>query len=153
MSFTDEANAMIGKVETAVATALNGVVAESMKGAIAQSVQTEVYAAYTPSMYKRRGTAAGGLENPESNVATVIGMELTVRNETLGNAAYSGSDGWDSGEIADIVEQGNGYHWKRSEIYQQQPFPRPFMQPAKDLYVGSGLAEMDVVDEINKAIK
>lgn len=95
------------------------------------------YVSHAENPYMNRGS--GGLSDPKNYEVTRDGMTLTVVNNTKGNPAYSGSDGWDSGYITDIIEGGSGYHWKNSEIYQNEPWPRPFMEETGDMFVDTVL--------------
>lgn len=83
------------------------------------------------------------------HVLNIGKMNMTVINETKGNSAWASkgpsgrilgwayypSEGWDPGYINDIIEEGFGYHWRRSEIYLKQPYPRPFMEQACNKFV------------------
>lgn len=98
-----------------------------------------VYKGYTPKMYKRR-KEAGGIADPANYEVTRKDLTLTVTNETTGNSMYDQTDGWDPGYITDIIESGSGYHWRGSEIYQNQPWPRPFMEETGDRFFDTVLA-------------
>lgn len=97
------------------------------------SAYENVYPYYAPVEYERR-YANGGLGDPENYEVIPGNMELTVINNTTGNGAQPG-ERWTSGYINDIIENGVGYGWKRSAIYQMQPYPRPFMQKGIDEFV------------------
>ena len=61
-------------------------------------------------------------------------MTMEVSNETKGNPYWDWSEGWDPGYINDIIEKGVGYNWSDSEIYKHEPYPRPFMAKAVDMF-------------------
>lgn len=89
-----------------------------------------VYPLYSPTEYDRRGSS-GGLGD-KNNYEVLRGeLMLTLINNTTGNGSQPG-ESWTSGYINDIIEGGSGYGWRHSEIYQSQPYPRPFMQNAID---------------------
>ncbi len=124
----DLLDATQGVLETAIA--------DLMKKNVSESVQVNVYAKYTPTMYERRGDDGGLSDEDCYRTSTEQGYStVTLRLENLayGNARYASwgrrpSQGIDPGKITNIIESGNGYHWTGSRIYQMQPFPRPFME-------------------------
>lgn len=91
-----------------------------------------VYPYYSPTKYERR-YAGGGLGSPENYEVIPAELKLTLINNTPGNGSQPG-EAWTSGPINDIIEGGTGYGWRHSDIYQMQPYPRPFMQKAIDEY-------------------
>lgn len=104
-----------------------------MKTETSNSVDDNVYGAYYPTEYERRGDA-GGMSDTKNYATNIYVPSLTVvlTNETTGNPAYSGSrDGWDSDDISDIVESGNGYNWRRSRIFKTRQ-ARPYMDKAEE---------------------
>lgn len=74
------------------------------------------------------------------HVMNIGKMNMTIINETKGASVWATgfgpypSEGWDAGYINDIIENGVGYHWTGSLIYQLQPYPRPFMEKALDKF-------------------
>lgn len=105
-----------------------------LKKCVSESVEKNVYPAYHPRQYERREDS-GGLSDVDNYTVEEGKLSLTLINETVGNARYSDTQGWDPGPITDIIESGSGYHWTGSEIYQSQPYPRPFMEQALDTFV------------------
>lgn len=103
------------------------------KKCVSDSVKENVYPAYSPTQYQRREDA-GGLSDVDNYTVEEGKLSLTLINETTGNGRYSNTQGWDPGPITDIIENGSGYHWTRSGIYQMQPYPRPFMEQALDTF-------------------
>lgn len=85
--------------------------------------QSNVYGAYSPTMYHRRHT----MDNPESYRVDASGLTITVENTRTEPYVF------------DIVESGTGYTWDRSEIYRMQPFPRPYTQQAIDRFTDEWL--------------
>lgn len=65
-------------------------------------------------------------------------LKLRLVNNTKGNINYQWTQGWDVGYITDIIESGQGYHWKGSDIYQMN-LARPFMEDGLDDFVDSYL--------------
>lgn len=85
-----------------------------------------------------------GVGDERSYEVTINGEDLSMTIESMvqGNPRYSKSDGWDPGDITDIIEGGSGYHWKHSEIYKRQPVPRPWMEKAGDDFAENVLLPM-----------
>ena len=108
----------------------------------ATHADNDVLDKYTPTMYERRGPDGGGIEDEKSYEVTVDvpNLTMTVESTATGNPLYEKTDGWDPGYITDIIESGEGYNWKRSEIYRER-LPRPWMEEAGDDFVDNVLAE------------
>ena len=90
---------------------------------MALAAQSNVYGAYSPTMYTRRHT----MDNPESYRVDASGLTITVENTRTEPYVF------------DIVESGTGYTWDKSEIYRMQPFPRPYTQQAIDQFTDEWL--------------
>lgn len=106
----------------------------------ATHAENDVLHEYVPTEYERRGTNGGGVEDEKSYEITVDvpNLEMTIESTVTGNPRYAASDGWDPGYITDIIESGDGYHWRRSEIFQES-IPRPWMDKAGDDFVDNVL--------------
>ena len=103
--------------------ALANEVADMVDETVRQHAQSDVYGAYSPMSYSRRGLLAAGNYTHE-----VSGLSLTVRDETPGSPP-SGYGHTPSGtELSEIIEtgaQGNGGgHWIDA-------FARPYMENAQ----------------------
>lgn len=109
---------------------------EPCRTMFAVHAENDVLDKYTPTQYERRGSGGGGIEDERSYEVTVNVPELmmTVESTATGNPEYEKSDGWDPGYITDIIESGEGYNWKRSEIYKEK-LPRPWMEDAGNDFV------------------
>ena len=136
MSILNEYAEFKARLDVAVLSSLENDVAPALIGGILASVSVNVYNAYDPTRYIRRYSSGGlmDIKNYKTGINAYGNLyQLTITNETTGNPRYSTSkDGWDPGYITDIIETGVGYHWKHSEIYQSEPYPRPFMEEAFD---------------------
>lgn len=126
---------------------------EPCRTIFAQYAQNEVLDKYKPEQYIRRsGENGAGPYEGTTGVADKRSYEITVNNSDLtmtiestvqGNPRYEGTrDGWDPGDITDIIESGKGYNWKDSKIYGWQPYPRPWMDKAGDDFVDNLLGPM-----------
>lgn len=136
MSLADELAAARAKFDTAVDNAMELDVAEDVKTYIQMAVQSEVYEGYTPTEYERRGTGMGGLQDRD-----VMEVKYSPSDHLLEVADMS-TDFITGRLIAPVVESGTGYTWEASEIYQMQPYPRPFHKVAEKNIIQSGDAEM-----------
>ena len=81
-----------------------------------------------------RRLESGGLADPDNYEIHKGHLTLTIINNTPGNGRQPG-ERWTSGPINDIIEEGVGYGWRHSDIYMDQPAPRPFMQDTVDAFV------------------
>ena len=102
-----------------------------------------VYEKYGPRQYdtpeypiSRRYDNDGLMDPDNYPVTNPDKMTMEVSNETKGNPYWRPprSEGWDPGYINDIIENGVGYNWSGSAIYRMQPYPRPFMAEAVDMF-------------------
>ena len=122
------------KLDAAIGQAMENDVATMVRVALATAVQTEVYDAYQPHMYERRGPEDGGLQSQSKDV-----MVATYDPATMTLEVQDRSRDRDSGRlIAPVVESGKGYQWKKSAIYKTKQ-ARPFHQKAQELAIGTGL--------------
>ena len=136
-----ELDKIVKGIKTAIAQQLEAIKPD-FADAMAKYGSKKVYKAYVSTAkkkYQRRGVS-GGLADPSNYEVSRKGLTLTVINNTTGNSAYENSDGWDEDYITDIIESGSGYHWRNSEIYQNQPWERPFMEETGDQFVDTVLA-------------
>lgn len=116
---------------------------EMLQKHMSNAAQMKVYPFYAPHgihKYQRRYDE-GGLMDPKNYEVTTEGeMSIRVTNNTPGNGNQPG-ESWFSGLINDIIESGTGYGWTHSDIYADQPYPRPFMQDGIDAFVDDYLLE------------
>ncbi len=118
----DELNLYMLHLESSIDFVLVKDVAPAVVDRIENSAETNVYAAYEPTQYIRRMS----LNQDDAYDRSASGLTLTIDNLTTGNDAQIG-EGYDPGEIGNIIESGIGYHWHGSRIYQSQQ-PRPWME-------------------------
>lgn len=99
-----------------------------------EHVKIDVYKKYKPKEYVRR-KEDGGLLDDENYLVEEIENGIKISNITRDNGYATPSD--PDRYVAPIVEDGVGYTWEDSEIYQMQPYPRPFIKETrKDLKKG-----------------
>jgi hypothetical protein len=115
---------------------LSNEVADVARDTMSKHVMSDVYQAYEPTQYQRTGDLYKDISTTMKNDNT-LEIENVARDEESGRL------------IAPVVESGEGYEWKKSRIYQMQPFPRPFVEnTAKELE--SGLAKEALADGLRK---
>lgn len=148
-TFELEAKQMLQKVKSAVADAMNTTLLDGMHEAIKQSVQANVYARYQPKAYVRRyeGGIMSEAYNELTKEATEDDLSIVITNTAPGNRDFPPYDG--AGVPADAVEKGGPWHFP----LDPDPGPRPFLEPAKELYVGSGQAEQHIANTVNILLK
>lgn len=122
----DEFDAYYARLKDAVDIVLARDVARAVVDRIENMAEVNVYAAYEPTQYLRRMS----LNKDSAYSVSADHMTLEIDNLTTGNPMYAppASQGYDAGEIGDIITSGEGYHWTGSEIYNN-PQPRPWMEP------------------------
>lgn len=83
-----------------------------------------VFNPYQPEFYMRR--EQGGLNDEDNMKVDYIqngdNFEVTLENITKGNKHYSYADGYASGYIADIIEEGVGYGYGLNSKIGARPF-------------------------------
>lgn len=131
IGFVAEFDHEVGQVRKRIEEALP-VLETLMKVETSNAVEDLVYPAYEPTKYGRR-MENGGMSDMRNYYTKIDKSKLsvTLENRTRGASDYSDSDGWDPGQISDIIEEGVGYWWKRSQIFQDQPVPRPYTRYAE----------------------
>lgn len=86
-------------------------IGEEMKKVEQEVIDSNVYGAYSPKEYERRGKDGGGLGSEGNMEVTIIptsnGVTIELHNSTTGNSLYKNY--W-QGEIQDLIETGN-YLW------------------------------------------
>lgn len=98
-----------------IRNALASEVADVARDTMSDHVQSDVYDKYTPSQYVRSGDLYKDIKTTMVNDNTLT-IEDDARDEESGRY------------IAPVVEDGVGYEWTDSRIYNMQPFPRPFVE-------------------------
>ena len=148
-TFELEAKQMLQKVKSLTAEAMNTTLVDGMHEAIKQSVQANVYARYQPKAYARRDENGIMSEayNELTKDATADDLSIVMTNTAPGNSDFPPYDG--AGVPADAVEKGGPWHFP----LDPDPGPRPFLEPAKEMYVGSGQAEQRIANTVNILLK
>ena len=148
-TFELEAKQMLQKVKSLTAEAMNTTLVDGMHEAIKQSVQANVYARYQPKAYVRRdeGGIMSEAYNELTKEATADDLSIVMTNTAPGNSDFPPYAG--AGVPADAVENGGPWHFP----LDPNPGQRPFLEPAKELYVGSGQAEQHIANTVNILLK
>ena len=139
-----ELEKIISEVKSGIASVLHELDLPS-RAIFAEKAEEFVYVPYDAirktSLYQRRGEGPGGIKNPDTYETKIddSALTMTIISNLRGNPEYEpprhNSEGWDSGNITEIIEEGIGYHWTGSTIYQEEPFPRPWMEKSGDIFV------------------
>ena len=148
-TFELEAKQMLQKVKSLTAEAMNTTLVDGMHEAIKQSVQANVYARYQPKAYVRRdeGGIMSEAYNELTKEATADDLSIVMTNTAPGNSDFPPYDG--AGVPADAVENGGPWHFR----LDPNPGQRPFLEPAKEMYVGSGQAEQHIANTVDILLK
>ena len=148
-TFELEAKQMLQKVKSLTAEAMNTTLVDGMHEAIKQSVQANVYARYQPKAYARRDENGIMSEayNELTKEATADDLSIVMTNTAPGKPDFNPYD--DDGVPADAVENDGLWHYP----LDPDPGPRHFLEPAKELYVGSGQAEQHIANTVNILLK
>lgn len=120
-TIADEIYGLLLALEEAIPDVLEHEVADAVKEAISDQTYPNVYNAYDPKFWSRRGKS-GGIADTRNMVAIVSGNELIVRSEVPLQNLF-GKSGKGNGNLANIVETGAGYN---------MPFPRPYHEDAEN---------------------
>ena len=148
-TFELEAKQMLQKVKSLTAEAMNTTLVDGMHEAIKQSVQANVYARYQPKFYFRRDEDGIMSEayNELTKEATADDLSIVMTNTAPGSSDFNPYDY--AGFPADAVENGGPWHFS----LDPDPGPRHFLEPAKEMYVGSGQAEQHIANTVNILLK
>ena len=109
-----------------LSSSLGNEIGEEMKKIEQESIDSNVYGAYSPKEYERRGK--GGGIGSEGNMEVTVtptgdGVTIELHNSTTGNSLYKNY--W-QGEIQDLILEGR-YMWNGS-----MPPPRDFITPTQE---------------------
>lgn len=154
--FTDE---FMPRVDKAITAGLKAV-ANDMTASLREHIQTDVYDAYTPDDYVRRGKHVGGMLD-EDNFPDV---ESAVKGNTLTyfysfkpkpSSWYSGRDDYE--EYADgddsirAIQTGKGYPTVGDLYENGELVKRPFWTNFVTDYFGGGNADISLANGMNSA--
>lgn len=125
------------RLDAAITVGLELDVANGLSQKIYEKAVENVYS-YNPSFFSRREDF-GGIGAATNLDASVSGNVLTIRNTTGLQNLYGGDD---DSPLAPIIEEGvEAYH---------MPYPRPFMEEARDEYITSGEAAEDLANALRR---
>ncbi len=135
MGLREDLAAVEQRLHKAIDRAMQTDVAEAAKSMLQESVAQNVYGAYAPEAYVRRGEQNGGLADRSVMEVSYSPAEHLLQVQDMSR------DNGNGRLIAPVVEAGEGYTWYHAKIYKKQPFPRPFHQPAEEAMEKSGAFE------------
>ena len=110
-----EADEILNRANQAIQGAMNAQIAEGAKGILSAAVKAYVYPKYDPTQYIRRKDS-GGLSDRDMYEVTEDGSGGDTHEIVVADNRH---------EVG-VVESGTGYTWTHSQIYQWQPYPRPY---------------------------
>jgi hypothetical protein len=122
-AFTD---ALKRQIEMAVQNSLNKEVKQVMRDVVSKHVDSDVYDAYTPTHYKRRGDSmgSGGLGDLDNIIGSVQGTTLIVEDVAKANDRYKTS--MSGQKIAGVIEYGSNKGFGQYDFKEIEP--RPFLR-------------------------
>ena len=104
---------------------------QKLREIMSRYAASDVYGQYFPTMFHRQYL----LSQPGNYEVSSGGMTMTVENTAM------------SEEVFNRIESGSGYTWRGSQIYQMQPFPRPYSQHGID-----GFTDEWLIPEIERQV-
>lgn len=126
-----------GIIKQAVSEALHGKVADEFVNDVVKHASSDVYGAYAPKIYERRGTLK---DKGNYNVEDMGEMQIGITPVAAFNRAYGG---WNYGDgLAGLINFGrgyNGYVMGRGASYV--PLPRPYLNNTIDEWNGGKYTE------------
>lgn len=109
-------------------------VGAKVKHVMQEHVEKDVYAPYSPAQYKRTGRLAKEIEV----ISVSEGVSITPVREERGNY------------IPLIIETGQGYTWKGSEIYKTKQ-RRPFVENTKKEILNGNIHVEELRNSLRKS--
>jgi len=139
-------------VEASVNDVLANEMTDTIKETISEHVQSDVYGAYNPKHYMRRGDV-GGLGDIDNLHSEVGNLTLTVENFTalnpyrdVGNTYVPWPESpWGGGNLSPMII--NGYSHPVGGPYNA---PRPYMEKANSSLHSSGKISRTLIDGMVK---
>ena len=111
------------KLQSKINSALKNEVSTTSRETLKKHIQTDVYDQYTSQAaepYIRRYDQGGLLDDENIETVMIDDNTLMIENTTTNDKFRK--------YIPEIIESGTGYTWINSEIYRNQPYPRPFVE-------------------------
>lgn len=133
---------IIPLLQSAITSALENEVADAVVNILKESARENIYERYTPHgnhPYERRWSYL----KDESYETFVQGNVLTVKENVTGQ-------GLAGNNLGEIIEAGTPYEWAWSDIFKQQPFPRPFFSSAIENALNNGTIEAALKRGLNR---
>lgn len=124
-----------------IGNVLKNEVAAKVTEVMQEEIKTTVYGNYSPTQYERQYYDGGLLD--DDNIETVL-----VNNNTLVVENTRNDHGRN---VAQVVEEGIDYEWTNSQIYKEQPFPRPFTQNTFESLQKSNELKLSMKSGLNKS--
>ncbi len=137
----DDIDELLNDIKSDIEDTLMDEVLDEVKDIELKHVEEDVFSAYSPKIYERRGI--GGIDDPNNIVGTVDNMQLSVDNATKFNDDY-GTYNHGVG-LAELINDGdslNGYFYDYPGSFNQ---PRPF--------IDNTVEEIEKTDSVENALE
>lgn len=137
----DDIDILLNDIKSDIEDVLMDEVLDEVKSIELEHIKADVFSAYTPKIYKRRGTE--GIDDPNNIIGEVKNMELEVDNITQFNDDY-GSSNHGVG-LAYLINDGdnlNGYYYDYPGSFN---LARPFLD--------NTIEEVEQTDSVENALK
>ena len=129
MALTGDLALFEARLDAAIDAAMQAEIADGAKEALQRAAGTEVYDAYAPEFYSRRG-AAGGIADTANMTASYVDKTLTITDDAPWQQLWGGSV--PTGKLAEAIAAGD------SRYNMGNAGPRPFHQEAEREFSQSG---------------
>lgn len=129
----DDLDELFDFLDESMDKALKKEVGNKVRKVMKDKIKTVVYQdEIKPKQYDRKYSHGGLID--DKNIAITDEGQLKVGIEEIRTNDASDDRKAPAGtkNVAEIVEYGEGYTWVKSEIYKNQPHPRPFTQATID---------------------
>ena len=120
----DDIDMLLNDIKSDIEETLMNEVLDEIKDIELKHVEEDVFSVYSPKIYERRGSGAGGINDPDNIVGEVNNMQLEVDNVTQFNNAYGTFNrGVGLATLINDGESRNGFYYDYDgEFTQSRPF-------------------------------
>lgn len=121
----DDIDQLLNDIRSDIEETLMDDVLVEVKDIELKHVEDDVFSVYSPKIYQRRGSGAGGIDDSNNIVGTVNNMQLEVDNVTQFNNGYGTyNHGVGLVSLINDGESRNGFYYDYDGEFTQ---PRPFI--------------------------
>lgn len=138
----DDIDMLLNDIRSDIEDTLINDVLDEVKDIELKHVEEDVFSVYFPKIYERRGSGAGGIDDPDNIVGTVNNMQLEVDNITRFNDGYFSSN--HGVGLADLINDGDS---REGYFYD---YPGSFNQPRS--FIDNTIEEIEKIDSVENAL-